>query len=304
MNQINEYFVNLDKSELSNKNVIIAKNINNKLTVLIKNLNEEDNGSVFLTDYLQLRTCVKIYLNDEYIGIYHVIVCLTDDEFIIYDFKKVLDILIIKAQKKMSSFEVLNLFNSINNIFKTTEEKDNRELQIGLYGELITLKYLYNLGYLNIIEKWHTNFSLKFDIELNKSNRIEIKTTTNEQRIHTFNHNQLCRKDVTVYIVSCLLEKSELGLSLGDLIDQIIEICHDLSKINILYALKKRCGINDKNDGMIFNETLAYSKLKLYEAKNVPQIIEDIPDSITHIKYDVDLTSALNSDFSVLNKIN
>lgn len=303
MNQNNEYFVNFNKEELLNKNVVVAKNINNKLSILIKDLNDDHISNSFSTDYLQLKTCSRIYLDNEYIGIYHIIVCLSDEDFIIRDFEKVFNVLILKNPEKMSSFEVLNLFNSIDIIFRTTEEKENKELQIGLFGELITLKYLYNLGNTNIIDKWHTKFSLKHDIELDKINRIEIKTTTKEERIHTFKHNQLTRKDVKVYVVSCLLEISEIGLSLSNLIDQIIELCDDINKVNELHALKKKCGINDQYEGMIFNEELAYLKLKLYNSSSIPQIKEDIPESITRITYDVNLANVEDIDFNVLKEI-
>ena len=303
MNQNNEYFVNFNKEELLNKNVVVAKNINNKLSILIKDLNDDHISNSFSTDYLQLKTCSRIYLDNEYIGIYHIIVCLSDEDFIIRDFEKVFNVLILKNPEKMSSFDVLNLFNSIDIIFRTTEEKENKELQIGLFGELITLKYLYNLGNTNIIDKWHTKFSLKHDIELDKINRIEIKTTTKEERIHTFKHNQLTRKDVKVYVVSCLLEISEIGLTLNTLIDQIIELCEDINKVNELYALKKKCGINDQYEGMTFNEELAYLKLKLYDSSSIPQIKEDIPESITRITYDVNLANVEDIDFNVLKEI-
>lgn len=242
-------------------------------------------------------------MDNEYIGIYHIIVCLSDEDFIIRDFEKVFNVLIVKNPKRMSSFEVLNLFNSIDIIFRTTEEKENRELQIGLFGELITLKYLYNLGYTNIIDKWHTKFSLKHDVELDKLNRIEIKTTTKEERIHTFKHNQLTRKDVKVYVVSCLLEISDTGLTLNNLIDYIIELCDDINKVNELHALKKKCGINDQYEGMTFNEELAYLKLKLYDSNYIPQIKEDIPEAITRITYDVNLANVDDIDFNVLKEI-
>lgn len=303
MNQSNEYFVNLNKHELLDENVIVAKNLDNRLSILIKNLNNEQVSNFFSTDYLQLKTCSKIYLENEYIGIYHIIICLSSEKNIIKDFENVFNMLLLKKPKKMSSLEVLNLFNSIDTIFKTTEEKENRELQIGLFGELITLKYLYNLGNSDIINKWHTQFSLKHDIELDKLNRIEIKTTTKEKRIHTFKHNQLVRKDVKVFVISCLLEISEIGLSLNELINQIIDLCSDINKINELQALKKKCGISDENEGMRFNEKLAYLKLKLFDSADIPQIMENIPESITRIIYDVDLSNVANIEFSVISKI-
>ena len=300
MSNSNEYFINLDKQELFSKDAIVGKNADNKISVLIKSNDNEKNNSIFTTDSLQLKTSSNIYLNSEYIGIYHIIICLSEEENIISDFKNVFDAIIMKNPKKMSSEEVLNLFNSINTIFKTTIEKENRELQIGLFGELIVLKHLYNLGVKNIVDEWHSNFSTKHDIELNKITRIEIKTTTKEERIHNFKHNQLNRDDIKVYIVSCMLESSEKGLSLKDLIDQIVELCTDIKKITMLQILKKKCGITDKNSGMIFNENLAYTNLRLYDATTVPQISCEIPEGVTHVTYDVDLSNAQNLDFRII----
>lgn len=300
MSDINEYFINLNTQELFSKDAIVGKNADNKISVLIKSNDNEKNNSIFTTDSLQLKTASNIYLNSEYIGIYHIIICLSEEKNIISDFKNAFDTIIMKNPKKMSSEEVLNLFNSINTIFKTTTEKENRELQIGLFGELIVLKYLYNLGAKNIVDEWHSNFSTKHDIELNKLTRIEIKTTTKEERIHNFKHNQLNRNDIKVYIVSCILESSEKGLSLKELIDQIIELCTDIKKITMLQILKKKCGITDKNWGMIFNENLAYSNLRLYNATDVPQINCEIPDGVMHVTYDVDLSNTPSLNFQII----
>lgn len=297
MNQHNEYFVNLDKEELFTKNVVVAKNINGKLSILIKSTSSENMSNIFSTDFMQLKTCSKIFLDNEFIGLYHIVVCLSEDIEVINEFCKVFDLLILKNPKKMSSEDVLDLFNSIDLIFKTTVEKENKELQIGLYGELITLKYLYKLGYINILEKWHYNFFSKHDIELDKSNRIEIKTTVKEERIHSFKHNQLARKDVNVYVVSCMLEYSEEGLSLFDLIAQIMDICNDYKKINSLQILKKKCGIDSNNKGLTFNEDFSYLKIKLFDSRCIPQIKGEIPETITHISYDVNLTSVNEMSF-------
>lgn len=303
MNQNNEYFVGLDKEKLLTKNVVVAKNINGKLSILIKSTISENMSNIFSTDFMQLKTCSKIFLDNVFIGLYHIVVCLSEDVDIINEFCKVFDLLILKNPKKMSSKDVLDLFNSIDLIFKTTVEKENRELQIGLYGELITLKYLYKRGYINILEKWHSNFFSKHDIELDKSNRIEIKTTVKEERIHSFKHNQLTRKDVNVYVVSCMLEYSEEGLSLFDLIAQIMDICNDYKKINSLQILKKKCGIDSNNKGLIFNENFSYLKIKLFDSRCIPQIKEEIPETITHVSYDVNLSSVNEMSFEKISHL-
>ena len=46
-------------------------------------------------------------------------------------------------------------------------EKENKELQIGLFGELITLKYLYNLGNTNIIDiKLYLRLIIEFSVRI------------------------------------------------------------------------------------------------------------------------------------------
>ena len=54
---------------------------------------------------------------------------------------------------------------------------------------------------------------------------------------------------------------------------------------------------------MTFNEELAYLKLKLYDSSSIPQIKEDIPESITRITYDVNLANVEDIDFNVLKEI-
>ena len=111
MNQNNEYFVNLNIDEILSKNVIVAKNINNQLAIIIKNSNADNICRVFSTDNLQLKTCSRIYQNDEYVGTYHIILCLSEEPNIIEDFKKVFNIMILKP-KAMSSFDVVKLYST------------------------------------------------------------------------------------------------------------------------------------------------------------------------------------------------
>lgn len=303
MNLDDKYFIKLNRYDLLKKNIVEAINKENKKCILIKDSEMDNITYEFRSDYLHLKTCVKLSYEEQYVGIYHILICLSNEESIVTDFLSVFERLLFKNTEKMSANEVINLFNSIDELFKTTPEKENKELQIGLYGELLVLKHLFNLGY-NIINFWHHDYFLKHDIEIDNKNRIEIKTTTKESRIHTFKHNQLARNDVNVYVISCILEVAEKGLSLRSLIEQIIDLCTDFKMINTLCVLKKKCGITDDSCGMCFNEKLAYSKIKIYNSKNIPQLTEEIPDSITHIIYDVDLSNVKSIEFDeIMDKI-
>ena len=106
------------------------------------------------------------------------------------------------------------LITSLEDFFKVTPEKNKRDIQIGVFGELLTIKYLYDIGYQAIVDKYHTNFYSKHDVEISSKLRFEVKATTSEKRIHHFKHNQIMRKDVSVVVSSVLLEESKEGLSL------------------------------------------------------------------------------------------
>ena len=165
-------------------------------------------------------------------------------------------------------------------------------MQVGVFGELLTIKYFYDSGYKNIINKYHEKFYSKHDIEITDICRIEIKTTVSEKRIHTFKHNQLYRNDIDVYVCSVMLEQSKEGISLYDLFQQVINLYVNPDSIFALKKLMKRCGVGEENCGLKFAESKAYNDFRLYDAKQLPKIEMDAPNGVTNIKYDVDCSLA------------
>ena len=81
----------------------------------------------------------------------------------------------------MSSEEMVKLFYSLERIFSEIVIK-NTDLEIGLYGELVVINYLFNIKS-KMYDKWHADFFSKHDFELNKHVKLEVKTTRKRLKI-------------------------------------------------------------------------------------------------------------------------
>ena len=286
----NEYYSSISKKDITGKSVILAKNIDDKLTVIVKSSEDLDFSNVFKTDHLLLKTCSHIYIDEVFAGVFHIITCISEDLNIERDFMTTISSIFSSNTESFSANQILDLFTSINNIFTVTPERDTFDLQVGVFGELFSIKVLEDNGFYRLIDDWHSNFYTKHDIEIDKKNRIEIKATSKTERIHEFNHDQISRKDVNVYVVSLILEITEKGLSLSDLMDIMINRTTSLEKKITIELLRKKCGLSQDNKGICVSEELAINKMKIFDAKDLPQISSDIPDTISNIRYNVDCT--------------
>jgi len=296
------YITFLKKEETINKNIVIGFDNENRRTLLIKNSVSSGENPIFKTDYFLLKTNITILVENEEIGNYHILLCLMKDDVIVESFDRVCNYLFIKNNKALSIEEMLKLFNSIELVFKSTQEKDLRNTQIGAYGELFTLKFLFEKGYGKIANNWHTDIYLKHDIEINKKNRIEIKTTTSEKRIHRFRHDQIFREDINVFAVSILLEESEMGCSLYDLFIDVIGKFSDTEKIFSLEMLMKKCGVSKNMPGIVCNDSKTQEKIKFFNAKYLPKFNIPEPDGVSGTSYDVDFANVKDFDLSELER--
>ena len=134
------------------------------------------------------------------------------------------------------------------------------------------------------------------DIELDQKNRIEIKTTVTEKRIHSFKHNQIYRKDINVYVISIMLEQSKEGFTLYDLFQHIIALYDNPDSKFELYKLMKKCNVTCDNKGLCIAFKKAYDDLKIFDVVNLPKLEVDIPNGITNVKYDVNCELTDNID--------
>ena len=81
-------------------------------------------------------------------------------------------------------------------------------------------------------------------------------------------------------------------MSLYDLFEQIISLYKDAVVTFELEKLKKKCGVDKNNRGIVVAETKAYNDLRFYRAEDLPHLKIDPPSGVTKIEYDVDCSNA------------
>lgn len=292
-----KYLTELSKEEL-NEQVVIPCIENEYQCILIKNAKLSKVVNVVNTDNLEIRINTTLRNDpDEYY--FHIVKSKKNDLLSRQEFSIVFEYLFKKITVPQEERELLDLINSIETYFKITPDRDTHNLQVGVYGELLFIDNMYSHGYEAILEKYHKNFYSKHDVEIDDKNRIEIKTTESNKRIHRFRHDQIHRDDINVTVASYILEESQEGQSLFDMFQNIIELYVDMPDSVIeLRKLMKRCGVSEDDPGISISLEKARNDEKLFDAKNLPQLVENIPGGVSGIEYDVDcsLSTSMNVD--------
>lgn len=286
-----KYIADLSEEELKNGVVIPAINEQGYQCILIKNSINKKIIREYTTDNLAVRlNSILSYNENEYY--FHIIQAKDTDFVLKLQFQTIFEYVFNKIQQPINDNELLSLVTSLEEYFKITPEKDPYLLQIGVYGELLTIQNLYHNGYTEITQKYHKNFYSTHDIEISSDLRVEIKTTVNEKRIHHFSHNQISRSDIDVYVISSVLEESQEGKSLFELFSEIMQLYQDADAIFGLQKLKKRCQVSEQNEGIKVAYNKALNDQRVINAKGLPMIDAPIPKGVTGVNYDVDCSLA------------
>jgi hypothetical protein len=265
------------------------------ITLIVKT-NERISYS-FSTNYISLKLsnyCQIVTADQEYEGYCHMLRCKTHD----IELVKMFAMLCLAIGKQITidknSERMITFFNGLVQLFKITPAANLSKERQGLWGELFLLKQLPDTFV--FIQYWHSENTRKFDFSCGNL-RLEVKTTMNKERIHSFSHNQVYREDdIDIAVASVLLQEEDAGLSLQELIQEI----KDQVKENPIELLKlekaiKQAGMSDINEsGPIFDYGYARSNLAWYYSINVPKFNQAEPKGVSNTYYKIDLSTALN----------
>ena len=140
----------------------------------------------------------------------------------------------------------------------------------GLFGELLFIKL--HDDYTPPLSAWHSNVASKYDFST-ENQRVEIKTTTGNSRIHNFSSHQIPgTSPEKTLVVSVMLEKVEVGVSLHDLFNELKVSLSETEVEKLFEVSLKTLGIpiTLMNEPQIdLNSALA--NLKAFNANDVPR---------------------------------
>lgn len=196
-------------------------------------------------------------------------------------------------------------FDSLISIFSPSHKYDENKVK-GLWGELLVIEQSSMPEML--IEAWHRNPNDKFDFTHGKD-KIEVKSTTDEERKHTFSIGQLNpSKNSNLVIASIIVRPSalsETGLSIKNLFDKLqARICSTQTKLKLLKGIANIIGIESKSFfSLAFDYVTACDTLLYYEASTIPHIDStSVPAGVSEVSFTSELKGieALNSDSPIV----
>lgn len=182
-----------------------------------------------------------------------------------------------------------DFFYSLVRLFKIQPDSDTTTARQGLWGELFMMKTF--RGYDFWTKHWHSDPLNIFDFS-KADKRIEVKTTTNQERIHQFSHSQLFSGD-EVRVVSIMLQREDSGTALRALIEEAREIFRKSPHYFKLEKAIRKAGMDDLNEsGPIFSASHALGNLAGYAICDIPRFPIAEPEGVSGTHYRSDLTGA------------
>ena len=198
-----------------------------------------------------------------------------------------------EPSKRELSVEVENLIT----IFSALSKPPRQQVQ-GLWAELLVIEK--SLHPEMLINAWHNSPTAKYDFTMGRD-KIEVKSTAAEERIHHFSLDQLNPSPNSRLLIASVIVResgqSTGGLSIRNLYDRI---CSRVSAVNArlqLYSVMAETIGNNlaKVDNTFFDYVEASDTLAFYNADNVPHIDKDtVPQFVSEVKFNSDLSHLRN----------
>lgn len=206
-------------------------------------------------------------------------------------FFNIVENLLKELSNSPSQKEIFETFKGFIEVFRTLSNSPNSTIQ-GLWSELFVIESSKNIE--TLVNYWHNRPEEKFDFNAD-TERIEVKSSSNLERIHYFTAEQLdAQTGKTLLIASVFTKQSSKGKSISDLIDSIKKSLDGDSLLEKLYSIVSKTLGSSLEQGLEikFDYEIAKSSLQFYDSETISRIEKvNIPDKVSEVKYKSDLTN-------------
>ena len=222
--------------------------------------------------------------------IYTIISFKSDSDYLQEYFLKIVFVLIKNISGKPLLKDLKIEIEKLINLFTKFSKPPLKTIQ-GLWAELLIIEQSKNPDYL--IQSWHSSTSDKYDFN-DGIDKIEVKSTVKNRRIHNFSLEQLTPNLSSKLIVASIFAiETGTGTSIFDLVESIENKIKDK---NLAFRVNEMVAVTLGNDfeksfDIFFDYQFAVDAIQYYNSLDVPTINKsDIPSNITNIRFDCDLT--------------
>lgn len=216
-------------------------------------------------------------------------------------FLRISETLVKTLSNKPTQQQVIESLNKFVEVFRALTDTPTNTVH-GLWTELFLIE---NSTYPNtLLNYWHNIPEEKFDFNSGEE-KIEVKSNSNFERLHTFSSEQLNPPTGTrVLIASIFIRQNYAGQSIQQLVDSIAtKVQHDIDladKLNNIVC--KTLGNSlEQSIRIKFDYNLAKDSLQFYNHLDISKIEEvNIPNEVSEVRYKSDLSSLSPIDTTTL----
>lgn len=226
-------------------------------------------------------------------GYYTIITLTSKQQEIQESFVKLFALVLIKYHQNPRIKDVAYEVDRLIAIFEALSRPPKKKIQ-GLWGELLVICKSKNPE--AMIQAWHSQPDAKYDFSMG-TDKIEVKTTSTEQRNHRFSLDQLNPSEHSRLLIASITvresSKSQTGLSIFDIYDMICAKVESPECRLRMYAVILETLGHDmiKADKLHFDFTEASDSLAYFDYTDVPSISkETIGPLVSGVKFYSNLT--------------
>lgn len=224
---------------------------------------------------------------------YSIITLLSSDDSLQKEFIDIMMMIISKLNDTPSKSEIAAEMEYLIAIFEAMHAAPKKKVQ-GLWAEMLVIDQSKNPD--QLIKAWHSEPSSKYDFTMGRD-KIEVKSTSSEERKHTFLLDQLNpTQNSRLLIASVTVRESghgDDGLSIDELRDKICQRVESAeAQAHLFLVVAKTLGKDyRKARDLYFDYVEAADSLEFYDYHNIPKVAKEaVPKGVSGVKFVSDLT--------------
>lgn len=205
-------------------------------------------------------------------------------------FLGIAETLIKSLSAKPTQQEIFQTFKNFVEIFRSLSDTPTKSIQ-GLWAELFVIEI--SKEPTTLLNYWHNIPEERFDFNADNE-KLEIKSSSKLERIHTFASAQLNPPaDKQVIIASTFVKQTTHGQSIAHVASSIQQKIIDNDLVEKMFSIISKTLGNtvEQSIKIKFDYDLAKNSLRFYRHQDISKIEKiHIPNKVSEVRYKSDLT--------------
>lgn len=226
-------------------------------------------------------------------SVFSIITLRSTDENLRKIFFDVFTMMLVSLSEVPTDMDLAMKIEGLLAIFAALRRKPIHKIQ-GLWAEMLVIEQSKQPEL--IAKAWHNSPGSKYDFTKG-ADKVEVKSTSSEDRIHKFSLDQLNPTESSNLLIASVIvresAKDDNGLSVNDLYGKICKRISDIDiRMHIYTIITNTLGDEfEKAESIFFDYVSAKDSLKYFDYKDVPKISkENIPPFVSEVKFSANLS--------------